>query len=147
MLLRSFVIGLYKNSKFDLCYLRILFIEKRQFMNTQVNPNNEKPVQNEQSHNHTEHESKEIKISDSSTNDNDESQLYLSPKAKKLEQKRQQLLKEMESLEQALELEIKEAKQKKIDAINALLDKHGLLDFNVSKWKSKISEIKNLLKT
>lgn len=116
-------------------------------MNTQVNPNNEKPVQNEQSQNHTEHENKEIKISDSSTNDNDESQLYLSPKAKKLEQKRQQLLKEMESLEQALELEIKEAKQKKIDAINALLDKHGLLDFNVSKWKSKISEIKILLKS
>ncbi|MFW1840527.1 hypothetical protein ACG9XS_18505 [Acinetobacter gyllenbergii] len=71
---------------------------------------------------------------------------YLSPKAQKLLQKRENLQKEIEVLNQALEDEIKEARKKTVDALVTILDKNGLLDVSPKVWKSKISEVVKIFK-
>ncbi|WP_181212813.1 hypothetical protein, partial [Acinetobacter baumannii] len=60
---------------------------------------------------------------------------YLSPKAQKLLNKKQSLVKEIELLEQALEEEIKEARKKTVDSVVSILEKNGLLDVSPKVWK------------
>jgi predicted transcriptional regulator len=71
---------------------------------------------------------------------------YLSPKALKLKQKREQLKKELETIDNAISEEIKEARKKSIDAIVNILDKNGLLDVSSKVWKDKIIDVVKILK-
>lgn len=71
---------------------------------------------------------------------------YLSPKAQKLLNKKQSLVKEIELLEQALEEEIKEARKKTVDSVVSILEKNGLLDVSPKVWKSRISEVVKIFK-
>ncbi|ADX05367.1 hypothetical protein [Acinetobacter baumannii] len=87
--------------------------------------------------------SNETKAKDESGNIED----YLSPKCKKLAQRKEQMKRELELLDEQIAQEVEQAKLKVKDDLFKLLDRNKLLEISPKVWKKHMDDIKKILCT
>ncbi|HBY9044924.1 TPA: hypothetical protein MJD25_003405 [Acinetobacter baumannii] len=85
--------------------------------------------------------SNETKAKDESGNIED----YLSPKGKKLAQRKEQMKRELELLDEQISQEVEQAKLKVKDDLFKLLDRNKLLEISPKVWKKHMDDIKKIL--
>lgn len=85
--------------------------------------------------------SNETKAKDESGNIED----YLSPKGKKLVQRKEQMKRELELLDEQIAQEVEQAKLKVKDDLFKLLDRNKLLEISPKVWKKHMDDIKKIL--
>lgn len=85
--------------------------------------------------------SNETKAKDESGNIED----YLSPKGKKLAQRKEQMKRELELLDEQIAQEVEQAKLKVKDDLFKLLDRNKLLEISPKVWKKHMDDIKKIL--